>query len=112
VNTKKWAELPPAYQAAFECAAAEANADMLAEYDARNPQALARLVKQGVRLHPYPKDILEAAHKATLALYKEESDKNPAFKKIYTEWKKFRDNSNQWLRVAEKSFSDYMYSAK
>jgi TRAP-type mannitol/chloroaromatic compound transport system substrate-binding protein len=112
VNTKKWAELPPAYQGAFECAAAEANAHMLAEYDSKNPPALARLVKEGVKLHPYPKEILDAAHKAAIAIYEEESAKNPAFKRIYTEWKRFRDNSNQWLKVAEKSFADYMYSVK
>ena len=112
VNLKKWAELPPAYQAAFECAAAEANANMLAEYDTRNPQALMRLIKDGVKLHPYPKDILAAAHKAATALYEEESAKNPAFRKIYAQWKNFRNNSNQWLKVAEKSFADFMYATK
>ncbi len=112
INTKKWAELPPAYQAAFEAAAAEANAHMMAEYDARNPQALARLVKEGVKLRPFPKDIMAAAHKETFAIYEEEAAKNPAFRKIYADWKKFRDNTNQWLKVAEASYANFLFSSK
>ena len=40
VNLDKWNELPPAYQAILTNAAAYANSDMLAKYDARNPVAL------------------------------------------------------------------------
>jgi len=112
VNLKKWAELPPAYQAAFEAAAAEANAHMMAEYDAKNPQALARLLKQGVKLRAFPKDIMTAAYKATNELYEDEARKNPSFRKIYTEWKKFRDNTNQWFKVAEASFTNFMYTVR
>ncbi|MBI5612019.1 MAG: ABC transporter substrate-binding protein, partial [Gammaproteobacteria bacterium] len=112
INLKKWAELPPAYQAAFEAAAAEANALMLAEYDAKNPQALMRLIKQGVKLHPYPQDIMVAAHKAAFEMYEQESARNPAFKKIYVEWKKFRDTTNQWLKVAEASYANFIYANK
>ena len=112
VNMKKWQELPPAYQAAFEAAAAEINALMLAEYDARNPLALMRLIRQGVKLHPFPQDIMIAARKAAYALYEDEAAKNPDFKKIYIDWKKFRDLNNQWFKVAEASFANFMYSGK
>ena len=112
INLKKWAELPPAYQAAFKAAAAEANAHMLAEYDAKNPQALMRLVRQGVKLHPFPKDIMVAAHKAAFEMYEEEAGKNRDFKKIYVEWKRFRDNTNQWLKVAEASYANFIYANK
>jgi TRAP-type mannitol/chloroaromatic compound transport system substrate-binding protein len=112
VNSKKWAELPPAYQAAFEAAAAEANAGMLAEYDAKNPPAMARLLREGVKLRPFPKDVMVAANKAAFELYDEEAAKNPAFKKIYTEWKRFRDNEIQWFRVAEASYANFLYSGK
>jgi TRAP-type mannitol/chloroaromatic compound transport system substrate-binding protein len=109
---KKWAELPPAYQAAFEAAAAEANMHMLSEYDARNPPALMRLVRTGVKLHPFPHDMLVAARKAAFEMYDEEAAKNPAFRKIYVEWKKFRDLSIQWFKVAEASYANFLYSGK
>ena len=112
VNMKKWAELPPAYQAAFEAAAAEANVHMLSEYDTKNPLALMRLVRDGVKLHLFPHDMLVAARKAAFELYEEEAAKNPAFKKIYVEWKKFRDLSIQWFKVAEASYANFLYSGK
>jgi TRAP-type mannitol/chloroaromatic compound transport system substrate-binding protein len=62
--------LPKAWQAAFEVATVEANMMMLAAYDARNPQALVRLMNQhGIILHRYPDDIMQAAQKAAFALY-------------------------------------------
>jgi len=112
VNLKKWAELPPAYQAAFEAAAAEANAHMLAEYDAKNPQALMRLVRAGVKLHPFPQDVMTAARKAAFQLYDVEAKKNPAFRKIYVDWKQYRDLSIQWFKVAEASYANFLYSGK
>jgi TRAP-type mannitol/chloroaromatic compound transport system substrate-binding protein len=108
VNMQKWNELPEAYKAAFETACVEANMQMLAAYDHKNPQALIRLVKQGVKLHAYPKDVLEAAQKAAFAIYDEEAGKNPAFAKIYAEWKKFRDAELQWFRVAEGTYANFL----
>lgn len=109
VNLKKWQELPDPYKAAFEVATAEANVQMLADYDAKNPLALARLLKHGVKLHAFPKDMLEAARKAALEVYEEEAKKSPAFKRIYTEWKRFLDNSVQWFKVAEASYANFLY---
>jgi TRAP-type mannitol/chloroaromatic compound transport system substrate-binding protein len=85
---------------------------MLSEYDAKNPPALMRLVRAGVQLHPFPHDMLVAAHETAFELYDEEAAKNPAFKKIYTEWKKFRDAEIQWFKVAEASYANFLYSDK
>jgi TRAP-type mannitol/chloroaromatic compound transport system substrate-binding protein len=112
VNLKSWGELPEAYRAAFETAAVEANTTMLAEYDAKNAPALARLVSQGVKLHAYPQDVMRSARKLALQMYEEEAGKNPAFKKIYTEWKKFGHMTQQWLKVAEASYSNFLFSDK
>jgi TRAP-type mannitol/chloroaromatic compound transport system substrate-binding protein len=112
VNMAKWNELPEAYRVAFETACAEANVNMLAEYDHKNPQALMRLVKQGTQLHAFPRDILETARKAAFALYDEEARKNPAFARIYGEWNKFRDAGNQWLKVAEAPYANFLIYPK
>jgi TRAP-type mannitol/chloroaromatic compound transport system substrate-binding protein len=112
VNSKKWQQLPPAYQAAFEAAAAEANIGMLAAYDARNPPALARLLREGVKLHPFPNDVMAAARKAAFELYEEEAAKNPVFRKIYAAWKKFLDAETQWFRIAESAYANFLYSDK
>ncbi len=112
VNIKKWNTLPDAYKAAFECACTEANVKMLADYDFKNPQALMRLIKQGAKLHAFPKDVMLAARKAAFALYEEEAKKNPSFAKIYKEWKAFRDMENQWFKVAEASYTNFLYYSK
>ncbi|MBI5331414.1 MAG: TRAP transporter substrate-binding protein [Betaproteobacteria bacterium] len=109
VNQGKWNGLPDAYKAAFECACAEANMNMLAEYDYKNPQAILRLVKQGVKLHAFPKDVMEAAQKAAQTMFEEEAGKNPAFARIYAPWKQYLAASNQWFKVAEASFSNFQY---
>jgi len=112
VNLKKWQELPPAYRAAFEAAAAEANLYMLADYDAKNPPALQRLLKAGVQLHAFPKDVMLAARKTAFEMYEEEARKNAVFKRIYTEWKKFALASDQWFKVAESPYANFMHYVK
>lgn len=110
VNSKTWDALPKDYQAAFEAAAAEANGDMMAEYDFKNPPALKRLVGNGVKLHAYPTEMLKAAQNAAFELYAEEADKNPAFRKMYEPWKKFRADVMLWHRFAEHTYSNFVYN--
>ncbi|NLR73835.1 MULTISPECIES: TRAP transporter substrate-binding protein [Leeia] len=112
VNINEWNKLPKDYQAAFEAAAAEANVLMMAEYDAKNPQALVRLIQNDVKVRAYPHDILSAAQKEAFQLYEEEAAKNPKFKKIYDDWKKFRTLQHGWFRLAEGTMEDVMYSSK
>ena len=107
VNIKEWEKLPKEYQAAFEAAAAEANLDMMAEYDFKNPKALKSLVSKGVKLHAYTPEIMKAAQTAAYELYDEESAKNPAFKKLYASWRPFRDELTLWNRVAELTYANF-----
>jgi TRAP-type mannitol/chloroaromatic compound transport system substrate-binding protein len=85
---------------------------MQAKYDARNPQALANLLSGDVKLRPFSDEILEACFKATAETYEEESAKNAKFKKIYDDWKVFRNNQAQWFNVAEQSFARASFSKK
>jgi TRAP-type mannitol/chloroaromatic compound transport system substrate-binding protein len=110
VSIKEWEKLPREYQAAFEAAAYEANIDMMAEYDFKNPQALKRLLAGGTKLHAYSPEILRAAQTAAFELYEEESARNPAFRKIYEPWRRFRDDQYQWHRVAEQSYATFAAS--
>ena len=111
VNIKQWEALPRAYQEALEAACAEANIHMVAKYDARNTEALRRLVAAGAQLRPLPRPVMEACLKAATELYDELSAKSPEFKKIYQAWKKFRDDQFLWFRVAESSYDNFVNSA-
>ncbi len=112
VNQASWTALPEQYRQAFEVATAEANQLMLAQYDAKNPPALLRLVGQGVQLHPYPKDVMLAARRATFELYEAEAKTNPDFAAIYRPWKAFRDTEFQWFKVNEAAYSNFNYYVK
>ena len=107
VNTKEWEKLPKEYQAAFEAAAYEANLDMMASYDFKNPIALRSLVSKGVQLRSFSPEIMKASQAAAFGLFEEEAEKNPAFKKMYLPWLKFREDINLWHRVAEQTYSTF-----
>ena len=109
VNLAEWNKLPKEYQNIMEAACWEANTWMVARYDAQNPAALKKLVAGGTQLRPFSREILTAAYKASLEVYKEASDKSPAFKKIYDSMVAFRSEQLLWFRVAEKGFDDFMH---
>ena len=111
VNLKHWEALPKAYQEALEVACAEANVHMLAKYDAKNTEALRRLISAGTQLRAFPRPVMEACLKAANELYFELSAKSPDFKKIYDPWKKFRDDQWLWFRVAENTYDNFVYSS-
>jgi len=111
VNNKKWDELPRAYKSAFEAGCAEANVHMLARYDARNPEALRRLVAGGTQLRAFPRPVLEASLKAANELYVELAQKSAHFKRIFEGWNRFRAEQFLWFRVAEASYDNFVFSA-
>jgi TRAP-type mannitol/chloroaromatic compound transport system substrate-binding protein len=108
INSAKWAELPKPYQAMITSACATAASDLTAKYDARNAQAIKRLVANGAQLRPFSNDILDAAYKATTELFTELSGKNERFKKLYDSMITFRNEQIQWDQVCEANYDGYM----
>jgi TRAP-type mannitol/chloroaromatic compound transport system substrate-binding protein len=47
-----------------------------------------------------------------MGLYEELSEKNPNWKKIYTDFAKFRADSNLWFRFTEARFDSFMQAQK
>src|SRR5882757_2131095 len=58
-NLAKWNELPPLYKKAIVVFTDAATTDMLAHYDTKNPEALVRLLAQGVTVSIFPQEILD-----------------------------------------------------
>ena len=112
VNQKAYDALPADYKAILASAASHAHVVMQAKYDAKNPAALKRLVASGAKLHVFDKSILKAAHDAAMALYDDLSAKNPAWKKVYTDYAAFRDEQHLWFRFAEAGFDNFMQSGR
>jgi TRAP-type mannitol/chloroaromatic compound transport system substrate-binding protein len=95
-----------------EAAASQAHIEMQARYDARNPLALKQLVAAKTQLVQFPKAVMDAAYKASMDIYGELSEKNPAWRKVYADYSKFRADQNMWFRFTEATFDRYMQAAK
>jgi len=112
VGIKEWEKLPQEYRYAIEAASAEAHIVMQAEYDVRNPPALARLIKNGAKLRFFPKSVLDASYKSAVQTMEEEAAKNAKFKKIYDAYNRFQRDQNQWFSVAEAPMHNFMSTRK
>ncbi|WP_026879068.1 ABC transporter substrate-binding protein [Ignatzschineria larvae DSM 13226] len=110
VNQDKWQELPPLYQELFTTVCAEINQWMIAQYDAKNPPALATLTQNGAKLRSFSKEILEASYNVAQKIYEEECNKNPDFKMVYDHWRAFLNQEYQWFRINENIFQSFMAS--
>ena len=104
--------MTPEYKAIVESAASHAHVNMQARYDARNPESLKQLVASGTKVLPMPKDVMDAAFKASMEIYAELNDSNPKWKKVYTDYAAFRKDQNLWFRFTEATFDSYMQRAK
>ena len=111
VNAKAWETLPASYKAAFEAASNEQTMKMLAKYDARNPESMKKLIAEGARLAFFPKDVMDAAYKASNELFDELATKNADFKAIYPKWHQFQRNQASWFRVAESTLDNFTFAA-
>jgi TRAP-type mannitol/chloroaromatic compound transport system substrate-binding protein len=112
VNSKAYEGLSAENKAIIEAASAYAHVDMQAKYDGKNAQALKALVAGGAKLFPFPKDLMEAAFKESMALYSEIAGKNPNWKKVYDDYAAFRRDANLWFRFTEAGFDDFMQRQK
>jgi len=108
VNNKAYDALPAEYKGVITAAASHAHVTMQARYDAKNPDALKRLVAGGAILRPMPRPIMEAAFKASQAVYADLSAKNQNWKKVYEDWSKFRADQVLWFRITEREFDNFM----
>jgi len=112
VNLAKWNELPKSYQAIVTAAAAYANVEVQARYDARNPQALKRLVAAGTQLRSFSQPILEACLKASNEVNAETSAVNADYKKVWDSIVPFRNDAYLWWQVAEYGYDSFMIRSR
>jgi TRAP-type mannitol/chloroaromatic compound transport system substrate-binding protein len=110
VNKAAWASLPPRYQAALRYAGLSAMTDMLASYDAKNAQAIGRVVAAGAQLSVLPEPVVKALRGALEAVLDEEAAGNPQFKKILASWRKFRADQHRWFSIADTRAELAVYS--
>mgnify|MGYP002735502942 FL=1 len=107
-NQDEYEKLPAVYKHILETASFRATHDMLAIYDFNNPGALRNLIAEGAILREFPRDILEAAYKATAELYKEYSEKDEMFKRLHDDYIGYRNSVAPWFNVLETSYTRFL----
>ena len=110
VNLDEWNKLPEVYQEIIKTASYQANMTMLARYNAKNNEALQRLLDYGVQLRPYSPEILAAAEAAAESLYDDYKQQDADFKAIFEQWDAFRQRIWEWNSLNEGSFMSYVAS--
>ena len=108
INLQKFNELPKTYQSIIRSAAANANLDTMAKYDARNPAALKRLVGGGTKLVAFSAEIMDACYKAANELFTDIAATNPTFKKFHDAHDAFRNDQYLWFQLAEFTYDNFM----
>ncbi|HZQ11942.1 MAG TPA: TRAP transporter substrate-binding protein [Pseudolabrys sp.] len=112
INLAKWNALPKNYQSILEAAAAACNTKQQGDYDARNPQALKRLVAAGTQLRPFSQQIMDACLKASNEVNAETSATNPFYKKTWDSITAFRNDEYLWWQVAEYTYDSFMIRSR
>ena len=78
---------------------------MLAEFTSRNNAALERLVNDhGVKLLPYPKEVLAKIKTVSADVVAQEAAKDPMSQKVYESYKAYREQAIKWNAVSEQAY--------
>jgi len=108
VNRQAYDALPPTYQEALATAAAEGNSTMLARYDARNTEALVRLLDQGVTPKAFPDDLMEASLTTAREVLAEQAAALPEYATVLNAYRQWRTESFRWFTTAEQTYARFL----
>ncbi len=109
INKTQWEQLPASYQEAVACAVNDVSLWITANYDQKNPEALARLIAGGTELRKFPDEMMVAAEKHAFDLMEGHASKDAAYAKLYEGWKKFRTDSYRWFGTCELGYQNFAF---
>ena len=97
--------LPDDLKAIVDACCAAVNDEMLAEYTARNQQALDALVREhGAQLRRLPDDVLMALKRAADDVLEQLAGSDPFARRAYDSMRAFRAQAQAWHSVSEEAY--------
>ncbi len=106
-NLDLWNSFTPSEQAMVSAACNAENDVMLAEFNARNTDALDTLISQhGVELRKFSDDIYGAFATAAEEVLAEVGESDPLTGEIYNSFVDFRRKAMSWTQLADQSYAD------
>jgi len=107
INKDAYNKLQKDLQVIVRAACRVANQDMLADYTAKNNQALQTLVtKHKVELRQYPGDVIKKLHDLSNEVVAKVGEYDELSAKIYKSYNDFRTNVIQSSRISEQGYLD------
>jgi TRAP-type mannitol/chloroaromatic compound transport system substrate-binding protein len=105
INQKAFNALPEDLQVIVKNAARVANQDMLAEYIARNTDALDKLVgEHKVDVRKLPDDVIDGLRNLSDEVVQELAAKDSQAQKIHESYQAFRDKVVRWQSISERAY--------
>ncbi|MCG6930750.1 MAG: TRAP transporter substrate-binding protein [Desulfofustis sp.] len=105
INKKWWDGLSKSDQLIIEAAASMENDVMMAEFNARNGEALNKLVtEQGVMLREFNDDIYDAFGEAAAEVFEETRKQNELAARIHDSFAKARQEVGSWMKISDQAY--------
>ncbi|MBE9563473.1 MAG: TRAP transporter substrate-binding protein [Proteobacteria bacterium] len=108
INTKAWTELPPDLQKIVEIATYSVNQRIYSEMEVRNIETLQEIADK-VEILAFPPEVLSEFKRLTKIVLYEESEKNPAFKRIYDAYSKFQQDNVAWSTISTDAYGKQQF---
>ena len=99
MNLDAWSGLPASYQKMVEMACNDANLWLMGAAEATQGEAIAFHESQGVTVHQWPPEFIEAFRQAWEEVAEEESAADPRFKEIHDHYTAFRETYAKWREI-------------
>jgi len=99
MNKDAWEALPASYQKMLEMACNDANVWLMGAAEAKQGEAIAFHESQGVTIHQWPPEFIDAFREAWEEVAAEEAAADPRFKEVYDHYQAFRDKYAKWREV-------------
>ncbi|MBI2468052.1 MAG: ABC transporter substrate-binding protein [Candidatus Rokubacteria bacterium] len=110
-SKKSYDALPVDFRHILDYTAAAIHTFEWQEYETKNSIGLERLkteFKGKVEILQFPADVLSELKKLAVDVVREESEKTPIAKKVYTSYEKFRARISGWAEVSEAAYHRFL----
>lgn len=105
INKKWWDGLSKSDQLIIEAAASMENDVMMSEFNARNGEALNKLVtEQGVQLREFNDDVYDAFGEAAAAVFEETRKHSDLAARVHDSFAKSRKELGSWMKISDQAY--------
>jgi TRAP-type mannitol/chloroaromatic compound transport system substrate-binding protein len=104
LNQKAYDSLSPDLQAIVRAAALYSNQWCLAQMEARNAEAFAQLLTEGVDVRTYSQDILTQLYQYNQEAVRELADSTPFATRVFDSYSAFRQKAVDYAAITEKAY--------